>query len=42
MEAYKIIGKLFKDLKQDTTDNKINIKLLAVDIFIIDILKKYN
>jgi hypothetical protein len=30
MEAYETIGGLFRDLKQDYIENKLNIRILAV------------
>ncbi|MBE7647482.1 transposase, partial [Tenacibaculum finnmarkense] len=40
MEAYETIGGLFKDLKQDYVENKLNIRILAVVSLIIDVLEK--
>ena len=40
MEAYETIGGLFKDLKQDYIENKLNIRILAVVALITDILEK--
>jgi hypothetical protein len=40
MEAYETIGGLFKDLKQDYIENKLNIRILAVVSFIITLLEK--
>ncbi len=40
MEAYETIGGLFKDLKQDYIENKLNIRILAVISLVIDILEK--
>lgn len=40
MEAYETIGGLFKDLKQDYIENKLNIRILAVVCLIIDVLEK--
>ncbi len=40
MEAYETIGGLFKDLKQDYIENKLNIRILAVVSFIVDLLEK--
>lgn len=39
MEAYETIGGLFKDLKQDYIENKLNIRILAVIHLIITILE---
>ncbi|MCD8455218.1 IS4 family transposase, partial [Tenacibaculum finnmarkense genomovar ulcerans] len=38
--AYETIGGLFKDLKQDYVENKLNIRILAVVSLIIDVLEK--
>ncbi|SEI74832.1 hypothetical protein SAMN04488018_1041, partial [Myroides marinus] len=40
MEAYETIGGLFKDLKQDYIENKLNVRLLAVVALILDVLEK--
>jgi len=40
MEAYETIGGLFKDLKQDYIENKLNIRILAVVSLILTILEK--
>ena len=40
MEAYETIGGLFRDLKQDYIENKLNIRILAVVSLIIDVLEK--
>ena len=40
MEAYETIGGLFKDLKQDYIENKLNIRILAVVNLIMTILEK--
>jgi len=40
MEAYETIGGLFKDLKQDYIENKLNIRILAVVNLIVNILEK--
>jgi hypothetical protein len=40
MEAYETIGGLFKDLKQDYIENKLNIRILAVVNLIMNILEK--
>ena len=40
MEAYETIGGLFKDLKQDYIENKLNIRILAVVSLVIDVLEK--
>ena len=40
MEAYETIGGLFKDLKQDYIENKLNIRILAVVNQIITLLEK--
>ena len=40
MEAYETNGGLFKFLKQDYTENKLNIKSLAVISLVIDALEK--
>lgn len=40
MEAYETIGGLFKDLKQDYIENKLNIRILAVISVIIALLEK--
>jgi len=39
MEAYETIGGLFKDLKQDYIENKLNIRILAVVALIITFLE---
>lgn len=39
MEAYETIGGMFKDLKQDYIENKLNIRLLAVIDQILSILE---
>lgn len=39
MEAYETIGGLFKDLKQDYIENKLNIRILAVVNLIITVLE---
>ena len=39
MEAYETIGGLFKDLKQDYIENKLNVRILAVVKLIIDVLE---
>lgn len=41
MEAYETIGGLFKDLKQDYIENKLNIRILAVISMIIAVLEKF-
>lgn len=40
MDAYETIGGLFKDLKQDYIENKLNIRILAVVQLIIGVLEK--
>ena len=40
MEAYETIGGLFKDLKQDYIENKLNVRILAVVNLIIDVLER--
>ena len=40
MEAYETIGGLFKDLKQDHIENKLNIRILAVVSLILAVLEK--
>ena len=40
IEAYETIGGLFKELKQDYIENKLNIRILAVVSLIVDILEK--
>lgn len=40
MDAYETIGGLFKDLKQDYIENKLNIRILAVAQLIIGVLEK--
>jgi len=40
METYETIGGLFKDLKQDYVENKLNIRILAVVNLIIALLEK--
>ena len=40
MEAYETIGGLFKDLKQDYIENKLNIRILAVINLIVTFLEK--
>ena len=40
MEAYETIGGLFKDLKQDYIENKLNIRILAVVNLILTVLEK--
>lgn len=40
MEAYETIGGLFKDIKQDYVENKLNIRILAVVSLILDVLEK--
>ena len=40
MEAYETIGGLFKDLKQDYIENKLNVRILAVVSLIVTILEK--
>lgn len=40
MEAYETIGGLFKDLKQDYIENKLNIRILAVVNLIVTVLEK--
>jgi hypothetical protein len=40
MEAYETIGGLFKDLKQDYIENKLNIRILAVVNLILTNLEK--
>ena len=40
MEAYETIGGLFKDLKQDYIQNKLNIRILAVVNLILSVLEK--
>ncbi len=40
MEAYETIGGLFKDLKQDYIENKLNVRILAVVNLIITLLEK--
>ena len=40
MEAYETIGGLFKDLKQDYIENKLNIRILAVVSLILAVLEK--
>lgn len=41
IEAYETIGGLFKDLKQNYIENKLNIRILAVIGQIISILEKF-
>lgn len=41
MEAYETIGGLFKDLKQDYIENKLNIRILAVISMIIAVLENF-
>jgi hypothetical protein len=41
MEAYETIGGLFKDLKQDYIENKLNLRILAVICLIITLLEKF-
>lgn len=41
IEAYETIGGLFKDLKQDYIENKLNIRILAVIGQITSILEKF-
>lgn len=41
MEAYETIGGLFRDLKQDYIENKLNIRILAVISMIIAVLEKF-
>ncbi len=36
----KLVGGLFKDLKQDYIENKLNVRILAVVNLIIDVLEK--
>ena len=40
MEAYETIGGLFKNLKQDYIENKLNIRILAVVSLILTVLEK--
>jgi hypothetical protein len=40
METYETIGGLFKDLKQDYIENKLNIRILAVVNLILTNLEK--
>jgi len=40
MEAYETIGGMFRSLKQDYIQDKLNIRILAVIYLIIDILEK--
>ncbi|NQY25535.1 MAG: transposase [Campylobacteraceae bacterium] len=40
MEAYETIGGLFKDLKQDYIENKLNVRILAVINLIVSLLEK--
>ena len=40
MEAYETIGGLFRDLKQDYIENKLNIRILAVVSLILTVLEK--
>jgi len=40
MEAYETIGGLFRDLKQDYIENKLNIRILAVVDLILTVLEK--
>jgi hypothetical protein len=40
MEAYETVGGLFKDLKQDYIENKLNNRILAVVNQIITLLEK--
>ena len=40
MEAYETLGGLFRDIKQDYIENKLNIRILAVVSMILDILEK--
>ena len=40
MEVYETIGGLFKDLKQDYIQNKLNIRILGVVNLILTILEK--
>lgn len=40
MEAYETIGGLFRDLKQDYIENKLNIRILAVVALILTVLEK--
>jgi hypothetical protein len=39
MEAYQTIGGLFKDLKQNYIENKLNVRILAVVNLIITLLE---
>jgi hypothetical protein len=39
MEAYETIGGLFRDLKQDYVENKLNIRILAVISLILSVLE---
>lgn len=41
MEAYETIGGLFRDLKQDYIENKLNIRILAVISMIIAVLENF-
>jgi hypothetical protein len=41
MEAYETIGGLFRDLKQDYIENKLNVRILAVISMIITVLEKF-
>ena len=40
IEAYETIGGLFKDIKQDYVENKLNIRILAIVNLIVSILEK--
>ena len=40
IEAYETIGGLFKDMKQDYIENKLNIRILAIVSLIVSILEK--
>ena len=41
MEAYETIGGLFKDLKQNYIENKLNIRILAVINSTLTVLEKF-
>jgi len=41
MEAYETIGGLFKDLKQNYIENKLNVRILAVVSSILAVLEKF-
>ncbi|MCC9041721.1 transposase [Myroides sp. M-43] len=41
MEAYETLGGLFKDLKQDYIEHKLNIRILAVVSLILEFIEKF-